>query len=153
VNHFTQLIKIVGNAGMDLDRLEAIADLFKREIIREGGNTSDVIFERSTSEVPNGLEIHVNVDAEIWSPDGAFRFNSLGRGFTIECADPMVAFYRRNSLIGEIQNHLLRGLTAMTVRLASGDYVPDPAQWTVAEYIKLTNEAVIATLPNMAAGR
>lgn len=153
MNHFTQSVTIIGNAGFDLDRLEAIADLFKHEIAREGGNVNDVTFQRTNDELPNGLQIHVTMDAEVWSPDGAFRFNGLSRDFIVEGSDPLVAFYRRNSAIGEIQNHILRGLTAMSVRLASGDYVPDPAQWTVPQYIQLTNEAVIATLPNMAAGR
>lgn len=150
---FNQSIVITGNASFDLDRLEAIGDMFKREIGREGGNVSAVTVQRSNDELPNGLKIDVFMEAEIWSPDGAFRFNNLVREFTVEGLDPLVAFYRRSAAIGEINNHLLRGLTSMSDRLATGDYVPDATQWTVPQYIDQTLADIIEILPNTTAGR
>jgi hypothetical protein len=143
-----QAITITGPRSMDLDRLEAIADMFKSELVREGGVPGIVTAQRSSDERPETLKIDVFIETQFTSPDAGFTFNHFAE-FTVYGDNPHVALYRRSAAIGEIQNHVLRGLTSMAARVASNDYVTD----NPADYIAKTLEAAIATIPNMSAGR
>ena len=145
-----QAITITGNRSVDLDRLEAIEDLFKAELMREGGDPNVVSFQRTTNELPESIKIDVFVETIFISPDGAFNFNH-NREFTVYGDNPLVAFYRRSAAIGEIQNHVLRGLMGVAGRLESGDWVP--TTMSPIEYMDQLIQNAVATLPNVTAGR
>lgn len=154
MSFLNQAITITGPRSVDLDRLEAIGDMFKAELIREGGDPNVVSVQRSPDEMPESIKIDVFIESDFSSPDGGFNFHNY-REFTVHGDNPHVALYRRSAAIGEIQNHVMRAIAGMTQRLvlgsAPGGYVP--LNWDLTGYIAETVDAAISTLPNMAAGR
>lgn len=153
-NYFQQAICITGNCSVDLDRLEAMGDAFRKVIMAEGGDPKTVTVQRLQNLDLNEVKIDVYYGYRIYSPDHGFEVEDHVE-FTVHGDNQiMAAIYRRGAALGASLHEVQSKILQMAHRVIAGHHqIKPPASGIHMDYLTDTLYAVLEVFPKMTTGK